>query len=509
MKKIIQILSFVFLVVEVILAQYNNKQWVFGYQDEPSSKLGLNCLDFTNHEIKVYPYEYQNGISWISFSGSFICDSSGQIALISDFCSIYDKELKIIEGGAQMHDNFWSAGYCLEDFHVYFPTKTNIFFPYLTSKLSYFQLYKDSYATDEYVSSAFILNRIGINNQTKFAVQSHDTIDDKKYQSITMINPTLNRNKDAWWLFNLGNNTNEYRAFLLNDEKLDTIHTQNIGRKLNERSQTVNGALFSPDNKLMVQLVNGIGLQIFDFNDETGLFSNVRDIKVEIDTFDRWAFGMCFSPNSRFLYVSTLADNSDLTYLNYLYQIDFQNSEVELIATFFQIDETGWNVGIGSISRGPDCRLYVSPASTSHWMHVIHYPNEKGAACGFQPMAIDLPFRVGQVLPNFMQTGTYCDPIYNWPFPLAIQTPGEEVYADISVSPNPGRDIVFLNSEKIQPSLWTLDLYDMNGKLVKRIKGIDSYITQINIYDLRAAVYIYKVIDREGRLMKVGRLIKI
>jgi len=64
MKKIIQILSFVFLVVEVILAQYNNKQWVFGYQDEPSSKLGLNCLDFTNHEIKVYPYEYQNGISW-------------------------------------------------------------------------------------------------------------------------------------------------------------------------------------------------------------------------------------------------------------------------------------------------------------------------------------------------------------------------------------------------------------------------------------------------------------
>jgi len=108
-----------------------------------------------------------------------------------------------------------------------------------------------------------------------------------------------------------------------------------------------------------------------------------------------------------------------------------------------------------------------------------------------------------------MQTGTYCDPTYNWPFPLAIQTPGEEVYADISVSPNPGRDIVFLNSEKIQPSLWTLDLYDMNGKLVKRIKGIDSYITQINIYDLRAAVYIYKVIDREGRLMKVGRLIKI
>ncbi len=505
--------SKVFIIILITSAylqgQSNNKQWVFGYDRDTLYKLGLNCLDFTNHEIRVYPYEYQNGISWITFSSSFICDTSGNIALISDNCSIYDKEFVTIEGGAQMHNNYWSVGYCLEDSHVYFPTKSNIVFPFIKSRLDYFQLYKDFYSTDEYVSSAFILNKIGMNKQSKLAVQSHDTIDDKKYQSITMINPTLNRNKDAWWLFNLGNNTNEYRAFLLNDEKLDTMHIQNIGRKLNERSQTINGAIFSPDNKLMVQLVNGIGLQIFDFDDQTGLFSNVREIKVEIDTFDRWAFGMCFSPNSRFLYVSTLADNSDPTYLNYLYQIDFQNSEVELIATFFQIDDTGWNVGIGSISRGPDCRLYVSPASTSHWMHVIHYPNEKGAACGFQPMAIDLPFRVGQVLPNFMQTRSDCDPTYEWPFPLATQTPGEEVYADISISPNPGKDIVFLNSEKIQPSLWKLDIYDMNGKLVKVVKGIDSYITQINIYDLSAAVYIYKVSDREGRLLKVGRLIKV
>jgi hypothetical protein len=49
----------------------------------------------------------------------------------------------------------------------------------------------------------------------------------------------------------------------------------------------------------------------------------------------------------------------------------------------------------------------------------------------------------------------------------------------------------------------------MNGKLVKVMKGINSYITQINIYDLSAAVYIYKVSDREGRLLKVGRLIKL
>lgn len=89
-----------------------------------------------------------------------------------------------------------------------------------------------------------MLNKIGFNSQNKLAIQSHDTIDDKRYQSIAIINPTLNKNKDAWWIFNLGEDTNEYSAYLLNDNKLDTMHKQKIGRKINERSITVNGSIF-------------------------------------------------------------------------------------------------------------------------------------------------------------------------------------------------------------------------------------------------------------------------
>ena len=50
------------------------------------------------------------------------------------------------------------------------------------------------------------------------------------------------------------------------------MHKQKIGRKINERSITVNGSIFSPDNKTMIQLINGIGLQVFDFDDATGMF---------------------------------------------------------------------------------------------------------------------------------------------------------------------------------------------------------------------------------------------
>ena len=510
MKKVIQIFCIFFLVVKTVSAQYINKQWVFGYEYEPDYKVGMNCIDFNDHKIEVYPYDYQDDVIFMAFSSAFINDNEGKIALLSDNCSIYDKELHFIEGGEKMHDNDFSHEYCKDHIHFYVISKSNIFFPYIKEKDHYFQLYKDVYATDvKLVSSNIMLNKIGFNSQNKLAIQSHDTIDDKRYQSIAIINPTLNKNKDAWWIFNLGEDTNEYSAYLLNDNKLDTMHKQKIGRKINERSITVNGSIFSPDNKTMIQLINGIGLQVFDFDDATGMFSNAREIKVRIDTFKYWSFGMCYSPNSRFVYVGTGGSDEDPPYLNYLYQIDLWDNSVEQLATFYQSDETGWDVGIGSISRGPDCRLYVSPGSTSHWMHVIHYPDEEGVACGFQPMAIDMPYRVGKVLPNFMQGGSECDPTYEWPFALATQTPVEELLTDINMSPNPGRDIVFLNSEKIQPSLWTLDLYNMNGKLMKLMKGINSYITQIDISDLSAAVYIYKVSDRDGRLLKVGRLIKI
>jgi len=497
---------------DTLVAQQNNKQWLFGYEYEPEAPflLGINCLDFNDHEIRVYPYEYQNGISWLSFSSSFVCDSSGRIALITDNCTDYDRELSEIGGGEKIHDDEWSAGYCKDDSHAYFPTKTNIFFPDVKDSKVFYQLYKNFFATtDEYVSSSLMLNTIVRDEAGRYTVRNHDTIDDRKYQHINLIEPTLNKNKDGWWLFNLKNKSNEYTAYLLKDGNLDIIRTASIGNPLNYLSSAVTSTVFSPDNKYMAQVVNGIGIQVFDFNDETGLFSNAREIKARVDTFGYWAYGLCFSPNSRYLYLSTTGGAPDTQYTGYLYQVDMEDERVEYLASFSQVDDTDWRVGIGSISRGPDCRLYISPGSTSHWMHVIHYPDEKGVACGFQPMAIDLPFRVGVVLPNFLQAGSGCDPTYDWPFVMATRTPYEEIAADISISPNPGRDIMFLNSKEIRPSGWTISIYDMNGRRVMEVGGIDTYTTQLDVSALGAAVYIYKVKDRSGKIRKVGRLIRI
>ena len=494
-----------------LIAQYNNKQWVFGYEYEPEApyRLGINCLDFNDHQIRVYPYEYQNGISWLSHSSSFICDSSGRIVLITDNCTDYDRKLNIIEGGEMLHNDEWGNEYCLDDSHGYFPTKTNIFFPDVKNSKVFYQLYKNFLATDEYVSSSLMLNTIVQDEDGRYIVQSHDTIDDRKYQHINLIEPTLNHDKDSWWIFNHKNNTNEYTAYLLKDGNLDKIETQLIGRALNERSTAITSTIFSPDNKRIVQVVNGVGVQVFDFDDETGLFSNAREIKVRVDTFEYWAYGLCFSPNSRFLYLATTGDYFDIHFTGHLYQIDMEEGTVENLGSFTEKDDTGWDMGIGSISRGPDCRLYITTGGTNYWMHVIHYPDEKGIACNFQPLALEMPFRIAKVMPNFLQYGSGCDPTYDWPFPMATQIPGEEITTDINISPNPGRDMVFLNSKESKPSAWTISVYDMSGRSVMKVDDIDAYTTQLDISALSAAVYIYKVTDRDGKIRKTGRLIKI
>lgn len=99
MKKVIQIFCIFFLVVKTVSAQYINKQWVFGYEYEPDYKVGMNCIDFNDHKIEVYPYDYQDDVIFMAFSSAFINDNEGKIALLSDNCSIYDKELHFIEGG--------------------------------------------------------------------------------------------------------------------------------------------------------------------------------------------------------------------------------------------------------------------------------------------------------------------------------------------------------------------------------------------------------------------------
>jgi|GEM_PF-1427438 len=133
---------------------------------------------------------------------------------------------------------------------------------------------------------------------------------------------------------------------------------------------------FSRDGtKLAVSGAHKNWFSIFDFNRDSGVLSNERYFATPTESI----YGISFSPNSRYLYVS------QGTPLGRLMQYDVLSSDI--LASGIHIGDPvhAWN----DIQIGPDDKLYVS-VDAQDYISVINYPNERATpsnpnACGYNP----------------------------------------------------------------------------------------------------------------------------
>ena len=82
----------------------------------------------------------------------------------------------------------------------------------------------------------------------------------------------------------------------------------------------------------------------------------------------------------------------------------------------------------------------------------------------------------------------------------------ENINLSISAYPNPVNDFLTLSIENFVPSTLTLELYDLNGKLLKN-KNIMADKTKIIINDLVSATYFLRVLDNK-KTIKSFKIIK-
>jgi gliding motility-associated-like protein len=118
-------------------------------------------------------------------------------------------------------------------------------------------------------------------------------------------------------------------------------------------------------NKLAMGNFFSRNIELFDFNNTTGVLSNPL-IWSSAPTNDVY-YGVEFSPNGKLLYVSNFEKirQYDITLSN---PTTIENSKYEIASQ-----------GI-SLQLGPDNKIYANAGS----VNVINCPNEKGTACGFQ-----------------------------------------------------------------------------------------------------------------------------
>jgi hypothetical protein len=206
----------------------------------------------------------------------------------------------------------------------------------------------------------------------------------------------------GYWIIDHLCNSDAFNAYLLTANGIDTVPViSHIGRVIDYNTDGEIGYLrASPNSKrLACGIETDSCLQLFDFNNATGIISNPITITYSLT---QGPYGVEFSPDNSKLYAS-VANSEAPNYNNgAVFQYDLSNytqsaiinSQTQII--FLSADN-------GALQLGPDGKIYRADPYTQ-FIDVINNPNNLGSLCNYQSAAITFPSsaKVLEGLPNFI-----------------------------------------------------------------------------------------------------------
>lgn len=484
MKQLIFILFLSSLNTNLYSQKYDY-QWAFGYGSNLDNSFGVSIIDFNDGVANIYPYlEVPGGIK-VSNSGSFICDKTGELLLITDNCRIMDKNLRTIENGKDMNPGPTNNDFC-DDFS-YPAHQSAIILPEISSDSIFYVIHKDSEIwaqQQDVVSKKLYLSVIVQRIDGTFYVKEKITLLDEN-MIVNRLTAGINHSKDKWWIYTIGYNSNQYNKFLIGGQKkYEGPFVQEIGPIQTNTDLEIGQTTFSPDGNSLALNSAKYGLILFDFDNETGELSNYRNIEYpNMDSCE----GLCFSPNSKFVYV---------TWAEECYQIDLENEEVIFIAQHYEPGEDGWPVGMGFMSLAPDCRIYVSPGTSNFYLHTILYPNRKGKDCEFVERAFRTPTNVSFDLPNIpmYRIDGNCDSTIRWTGTVDVVdlTENKNVFFCF---PNPADEIVnFQIPQEFSKANYAI--FNSMGQLIEKVSN-EAKETKISIHTAKYPNGLYLIKQQE------------
>jgi hypothetical protein len=190
-----------------------------------------------------------------------------------------------------------------------------------------------------------------------------------------------------WWILVFKYFSNQYHRFLLSAEGIAGLPMDSVGLPI---PAGVGQAVFSPDGTKFAKLNLHFGpyVDIYSFDRCTGLLSQPVHFRY---TESPVHGGLVFSPNSRYLYVS-----SD----QYIYQYDTWAADIAASReTIVSLAANPTETDFALAQLGPDGKIYVSGYNIRD-LHIIHNPNAAGAACEFEKKALSFDYILGRGIPN-------------------------------------------------------------------------------------------------------------
>lgn len=183
--------------------------------------------------------------------------------------------------------------------------------------------------------------------------------------SAEKIAAVLHGNKRDVWIAVKQNRTDTLFIFKLTPNGLSTTIIKN--KTYRDFLYNTGQMKFSPNGKYLalgsigVPNINLRSVYLYNFDSYSGTLNNERKIMVG-------SYGIEFSPNSRYLYLSNI------------YQIP-----ISKISKVYYLDSTmyiGKNPAPYPMQLAPDGKLYIR--TNDSFLHVVKYPNLEGKNCGFK-----------------------------------------------------------------------------------------------------------------------------
>ena len=312
------------------------------------------------------------------------------------------------------------------------------------------------------------------------------------------ITATKHANGRDWWILIKERGTTKYHRFMLTPSGIKNLDVQDIGQGI---TNPLTGwqSCFSPDGSKYAKY-ECEKIHLYDFDRCTGELSNYDSV---LHTCEGGAAGIGFSPNSRFLYISTGTK---------LYQYDTDainlgNSQI-LIDTFDGFTSPPPFMGLPTsfflLQLAPDGKIYISTTNGTPYLHVIDYPDSLGTACSFRQHAVLLRGYNAAGIPNFPNyrlgalAGSPCD---------TLTSKEEGIRKEVSLYPNPTRDKIHIELENVREPLTFVLLNVLGQEEGSYFIENEQGNSEISLAHLPKGIYFYLLKSEKGILAQ-GKVVK-
>ncbi len=433
-------------------AQKHDYRMTLGYGSTPGIEIvGGTDIDF-NSWTPATSYVFRP--MDFTYNAATICDEQGNLLFYTNGCSINGADHQQILNGDELnpgiiHDAFCHNGYRAEQGSTFVPHPGNPNLYYL------FHLGVNFYDSIGGVGDKFYYTLIDktLDNGHGAVIEKNQILleDTLAFGLITL---TRHANGRDWWIIVPEMSTPKHYVFRLTSHGIFGPTEQVIGN-VHFDDDGVGNAVFSPDGTKYARFDWYNQLDLFDFDRCAGIFSNPRHYSIlePTDTLPGVG-GVAFSPNSRFLYLTTHTK---------IFQYDTQTANPETSRILIDTFDGGQVANQPALfflpQLGPDGRIYICSGSAIPVMHLIEWPDRAGAAAKVVQRGFPLPtynawamcffpnFRLGSV------DGSSCDTVGLNNFPLAnFRWNTEDTLLPTTIT--------FTDLSAYEPNVWHWDFGD-------------------------------------------------